>query len=269
MTATAPRRLARAGGSVPSARMSLWRLEWLRLTRTPRAIALAAIFLFIGFIEPVATKYENNLISRVAHGPKITLPPPTPADGLGSYTGEISVIGLVVVVAVAASALTFDARKGQAIFLRTRVTGLRTLVLPPFVASAAAAAVAYVLGTLAACYETIVLIGPLPAGQVAAGVLCFISYLTFAVAVTAFASSLVRSAIGTAAITLAILLVLPVAAVFKRISNWLPSNLPGAPAALAGGSQHLSHFAPSIGVAIVAGLALLFLGVRRLGAREI
>jgi ABC-2 type transport system permease protein len=269
MTATAPRRPARAGSSGPSARMSLWRLEWLRLTRTPRAVALAAIFLFVGFIEPVAAKYENNLISRVAHGPKITLPPPTAADGLGSYTGEISMIGLVVVVAVAASALTFDARKGLAIFLRSRVTSLWTLVLPPFVASAGAAAVAYVLGTLAACYETIVLIGPLSAGQVAAGVLCFISYLTFAVAVTAFASSLVRSMIGTVAITLVILLALPVAATIKRISNWLPSNLPGAPPALAGGSQHLSHFAPSIGVAIVAGLALLLLGVRRLGAREI
>jgi ABC-2 type transport system permease protein len=269
MTATALRQRARADRSAPPARMSLWRLEWLRLTRTPRAIALAAIFLFIGFIEPVATKYENDLLSRVGHGQRFALPPPTPADGLGSYVSEISVIGLVVVVAIAASALSFDAHKGLAIFLRSRVTSLWRLVLPPFMASAAAAAVAYVLGTLAACYETAVLIGSLPAGQVAAGVLCLIVYLTFAVAVTAFASSLVRSTIGTVAITLGILLVLPVAGIIKRISNWLPSDLPGAPAALASGSEHLSHFAPSIGVAIVAGLALLFLAVRRLGAREI
>ena len=84
MTAAALRQRARADRSAPTPRMSLWRLEWLRLTRTPRAIALGAIFLFIGFIEPVATKYENDLISRVAHGPKITLPPPTAADGIGS-----------------------------------------------------------------------------------------------------------------------------------------------------------------------------------------
>jgi ABC-2 type transport system permease protein len=267
MTATAVR--ARTDRSAHQARMSLWRLERLRLTRTPRAIALAGIFLFIGFIEPVAAKYENDLIARVGHGPKITLPPPTPADGLGSYVSEITVVGLVVVVAVAASALTFDARKGLAIFLRTRVRSLWALVLPPFVASAVAAAVAYVLGTLAACYETTVLIGSLPAGQVAAGVLCVIVYLTFAVAVTAFASSLVRSTIGTVAITLGLLLVLPVAAIIKRISDWLPSDLPGAPAALAGGSEHLSHFVPSIAVAIVASLALLSLAVRRLSAREI
>jgi ABC-2 type transport system permease protein len=269
MTVTVLRQRARTDQSAPTARMSLWRLEWLRLTRTPRAIALAAIFLFIGFIEPVATKYENDLISRVGHGPKITLPPPTAADGLGSYVSEISVIGLVVIVAVAASALSFDARKGLAIFLRTRVTSLSTLVIPRFAASVAAAAVAYVLGTLAACYETIVLIGSLPAGQVAVGVLCFIVYLTFAVAVTAFASSLVRSTIGTVAITLGILLVLPIAAVIRPISNWLPSTLPGAPGALAGGSQHLAHFVPSIGVAIAVAVALLFLAVRRLGAREI
>lgn len=255
--------------TVTARRMSLWRLEWLRLTRTPRAIALAAIFLFLGFVEPVATKYENDLIARVGHGPKIALPPPTPADGLGSYVSEITVVGLVVVVAVAASALTFDARKGLAIFLRTRVTSLWALVLPPFVASAAAAAVAYVLGTLAASYETTVLIGSLPAGQVAAGVVCLVVYLTFAVAVTAFASSLVRSTIGTVAITLAVMLVLPVVAIIKGISAWLPSNLAGAPAALAAGSQHLSHFVPSIAVAIVAGLGLLLLAVRRLSVREI
>jgi ABC-2 type transport system permease protein len=269
MTSTARRERAGADRSARAARMSLWRLEWLRLTRTPRAIALAAIFLFIGFIEPVATKYENDLISRVGHGQKVTLPPPTAADGLGSYVSEISVVGLVVVVAIAASALSFDARTGLAIFLRTRVTSLWALVLPRFGASVAAASVAYVLGTLAACYETIVLIGSLPAGQVAAGAACFIVYLTFAVAVTAFASSLVRSTIGTVAITLGILLVLPVAAVIRPISNWLPSNLPGAPAALAGGSEHWSHFGPSIGIAIAAGVALLFLAVRRQRAREI
>jgi ABC-2 type transport system permease protein len=268
MTATALRQRARTERSAPTARMSLWRLEWLRLTRTPRAIALAAIFLFIGFVEPVGAKFENDLISRIGHGPKVTLPPPTPADGLSSYVGEVTVIGVVVVVAVAASALSFDARKGLAIFLRTRVTSLWALVLPPFVASAVAAALAYVLGTLAACYETAVLIGSLRAGQVAAGVLCFVVYLTFAVAVTAFASSLVRSTIGTVAIALAILFVLPVASVIKRISNWLPSSLPGAPAALAGGTEHLSHYAPSMGLAIAATLVLLFLAVRRLRARE-
>ena len=40
----------------PPPPMSLWRLEWLRLVRTPRALALGAVYLSFGLIEPVLTK---------------------------------------------------------------------------------------------------------------------------------------------------------------------------------------------------------------------
>lgn len=250
-------------------RMSLWRLEWLRLTRTPRAIALAAIFLFIGFIEPVVTKYENDLIGHLSHGTQIVLPPPTPADALNSYVSEITVIGLVVVVAVAAGALSFDSRKGVSIFLRTRVRSLWQLVIPPFVVCACAAAVSYLLGTLAAWYETRVLIGSLPAAGVLCGVLCGAAYLTFAVAVTAVATSLVRSTIGAVGITLAMLLVLPILGAFHRIASWLPSALVNAPVDLANGSYQLSHFGPALAVTVAATAGALLLAVRRLRGREI
>jgi ABC-2 type transport system permease protein len=248
--------------------MNLWRLEWLRLTRTPRAIALAAIFLFIGFIEPIVTKYENDLVGHLGRGARISLPPPTPASALNSYVSEITLIGLIVVVAVAASALSFDNRKGFSIFLRTRAT-IWQLVLPPFVACACAAAVAYLLGTLAAWYETRVLIGSLPAGAVFGGLLCAAVYLAFAVALTAFATSLVRATIGAVGITLAILLVLPIAGTFHRIANWLPSALVNAPVQLVDGSHQLSHFWPPLTVTVAASAAALMVAVRRLKAREI
>lgn len=249
--------------------MNLWRLEWLRLTRTPRAIAVCAVFLFIGFIEPVATKYENDLIGHLGHAARISLPPPTPADGLNSYVTEITLVGLIVVVAVAAGALCFDTRHGISTFLRTRVNGMWQLVLPRFAVSAGAATVAYVLGTLGAWYETQVLLGSLRAGPVIGGMLCGAMYLTFALALTALAASLVRSVVGTIATALAILVVLPIASVLHVIANWLPSALVNGPVDLANGTQHLSHFVPSLTVSIAASAAALMLAVRRLRAREI
>jgi ABC-2 type transport system permease protein len=248
--------------------MNLWRLEWLRLTRTPRAIAICAVFLFIGLIEPVATRYENDLIGHLSRT-RISVPPPTPADGLNSYVTEITVIGLIMVVALAAGALSFDTRHGISTFLRTRVTSTSRLVVPRFVVSAAAAAVAYLLGTLGAWYETRVLIGALPLGGVLGGVLCGAMYLAFAVAVTAFAASLVRSVIGTVATAVAILVVLPIASVFHAIASWLPSALVNGPVDLVSGTQHLSHFAPSLAVSVAASAAALLIAVRRLSAREI
>jgi ABC-2 type transport system permease protein len=250
--------------------MSLWRLEWLRLYRTPRAVALGVVFVAIGLIEPVVTKYENRLFAHAGNGVRITAPPPTPADALNGYASEIFLVGLILVVVLAAGPFSFDASPGLATFLRTRVSDFWRLLLPRFTATAAAAAVAYVLGTSAAWYETRLLLGPLPAGAVAAGVLCGAVYLAFGVAVTALASSLVRGTLATVGTALAMLLALPVIGVLSgTVAQWLPSALVSAPVSLVNGSQHPVHYLAPIGVSIAAGAAALSLAVLRLGRREV
>jgi ABC-2 type transport system permease protein len=251
----------------PARPMNLWRLEWLRLTRTPRAIALGSVFVFIGLIEPIVTRYLRDIVGHLSHGPPISLPLPSPAAGLNSYVSEITLVGLIIVVAVAAGALTFDTRPGISTFLRTRISSMTSLVLPRFAVSAAAAAVAYLLGTLAAWYETDVLLGSLPAGGVLAGILCGAMYMVFAVAVTALASSLARSVIGAVGIALVILILIPIAGSIHAIGNWLPSALVNAPVGLVG-SDHLTHFLPSLGVAGAASAAAVWFSACRLGRRE-
>jgi ABC-2 type transport system permease protein len=247
--------------------MNLWRLEWLRLTRTPRAIALGSVFVFIGLIEPIVTRYLRDIVGHLSHGARISLPLPSPATGLNSYVSEITLVGLIIVVAVAAGALTFDTRPGISTFLRTRISSMTSLVLPRFAVSAAAAAVAYLLGTLAAWYETDVLLGSLSAGGVLAGILCGAMYMVFAVAVTALASSLARSVIGTVGIALVILILIPIAGSIHAIANWLPSALVNAPVGLVG-SEHLTHFLPSLGVTAAASAAAVWFSAYRLRRRE-
>jgi ABC-2 type transport system permease protein len=144
---------------VRAARNSLWRLEWLRLTRTPRALALGAAFVFFGLLERALTRYQRQVLGHVGNGVRISFPPATPAQCVSSYAGELNGIGPIVAVVLAAGAFSFDARHGLATFLRTRVGNIWRLVTPRF-AVWAAAATAYVLGTLAAWYETDLLIGP-------------------------------------------------------------------------------------------------------------
>src|SRR5215468_6734972 len=176
--ATATARLARP-------RMNLWRLEWLRLIRTPRALALGAVFVFFGLLEPVLTRYQSQVFQ---HG--------------GT--------GLIVVVVVAAGAFTFDSRHGLATFLRTRITSFWQLLAPRFAVNAAAAAIGYLLGTLAAWFETDLLIGAPPAGAMLGGMLCGAVYLAYAVAVTALAATIVRGTLGTVGIALGALFLLPI-----------------------------------------------------------
>lgn len=249
--------------------MNLWRLEWLRLVRTPRAIALVAVYLAFGLIEPVVTRYQNQILDRVGHGVRITLPPATPALGLDSYVSQVATVGLIVVVVIAAGAFSFDGHRGLATFLRTRVTSLWQLVGPRFAVNTAAAAAAYLLGTLAAWYETRLLIGSLPVGRVLAGVLCEAVYLAFAVALTALAASVVRSTLGAVGITVALLLALPIAGTFASIRNWLPSTLVGAPHDLLSGTHQLGYYHTAFAITIAASAAALAAAVHRLATREI
>jgi ABC-2 type transport system permease protein len=249
--------------------MSLWRLEWLRLTRTPRALTLAAVFVFFGLLEPAVTRYQSQIFRHVGNGVRITFPPATPAQGISSYASELSGVGLIVVVVIAAGAFSFDAHQGLATFLRTRVTSIWQLVTPRFAVWAAAAALAYLLGALAAWFETGLLIGaPAPAALLA-GIGCGAAYLAFAVAVTALAASVVRNTLATVGLALAALLLLPIAGTIHAVDAWLPTTLASAPADLASRTHQLSYYLPTFAVTAAVGAASLAVAVRRLRAREI
>jgi ABC-2 type transport system permease protein len=250
-------------------RMSLWRLEWLRLTRTPRALTLGAVFVFFGLLEPAMTRYQSQIFRHIGNGVRISFPAATPVQGISSYASEISGIGLIVVVVLAAGALSFDSHHGLATFLRTRSRNMWQLLEPRAVVCSAASALAYAAGTFAAWGQTSLLIGAPAAGGVLAGILCGAVYLAFAVAVTALAASVVRSTLAAAGTSLAVLLLLPVAGTFRAVSDWLPSMLASAPASLASGAHQLSHYGPAFAVTAVAMAAALAVATLRLRAREI
>ena len=248
--------------------MSTWRLEWLRLTRSRRWIALVAVYLVFGLIGPVMAKYMAGLLEHVQSGITITVPPPQPKDGIVNYLSQVGQIGLIVVVAIAAGAMSFDSRRGIATFLRTRASGMWALVAPRFTVNAVAAVLAYTLGLLAAWYETALLLGSLPVGAMLAGLLCESVFLVFAVAVVAASASFARSTLGTVGIALAALIVLSIVGTIGAVHDWLPSTLSGATVELLSTTQ-LSDYAASLLTAIVASVLLVAVAVARLGRREV
>ena len=106
--------------------MTLWRLEWLRLTRTRRLLVLLCAYAFFGLTGPLTARYLPQILDRLGtSGMQIEFPPPKPADGIAQFVSNASQICLLIVVMVAASALAFDARTEMAVFLRTRVGRVR------------------------------------------------------------------------------------------------------------------------------------------------
>ena len=169
--------------------MSLWRLEWLRLIRTRRLVALLGVFLFFGFLGPLSARYMKQIIENFGGNIQIVVPDPVPADGITQYVGNAIQIGLLVSVGIAAAALAFDAKPQMGIFLRTRVRRMRDIITPRYVVTAVAAIGSFVLGSVAALYETVILIGSLSIGGWLLGMLLGSLYLAFAITVTALVAN--------------------------------------------------------------------------------
>ncbi len=139
--------------------MTLWTLERLRLLRTNRLLILLGAYLFFGVTGPLTARYLDRILARFGGDVQITLPTPTPPDGITQFIANASQLGLLAVVVVAAGALALDADREKAIFLRTRVRNVWQLLLPRVVTVSVAAIAALVLGTLVATVLSVVLIG--------------------------------------------------------------------------------------------------------------
>lgn len=250
--------------------MNGWRLEWLRLRRSGRGIALLGVFTFYGMLGPVLARYMADLVKHMGSDSaiSITVRPPVPKDGITGYVNQVSQVGLIVAVVVAAGALAIDSRRGISTFFRTRAATVWQLLIPRYVVPAVAAIAAYTLGTILAWYETVVLIGSVPAGPLIAGVLCQAAFLAFAVAVVTVAASFSRSTLGTIGIALAVLLFLPVVGVASVMHDWLPTSLTSAPVELLNDAS-IGKFAPAAAVTMALTPALLAWAASRFRQRDV
>lgn len=250
--------------------MTLWKLELLRLFRTRRWLALAGVYVFFGFLGPLTARYLSEILDRVGgnlEGVVIELPDPEPVDGLTQYVANASQLGLLVAVIVAAGALTLDAKPEMGIFLRTRVERMETILRPRFVVSAAATVAAFAAGALAAWYESVVLMGALPALDVIAGIVYGSLYLVFVVAVVAAAAGRARTVLATVLTSIVVMLILPIFGVVEEIGRWLPSHLVGALDGIPAGDPATDYLGAAA-VAVGAGVVALWLAVRWAAARE-
>lgn len=252
--------------------LSPWRVEWLRLLRTKRLLALAGVFALFGFTGPLVARYSAELLDRAARSDgqriRIEMPPPVPADGITQYTGNALTIGLIVAVVVAAYACTVDSGPALSVFYRTRAPRFGTLLVPRLVVSAVGVVAAYAVGLLCAWYETAVLIGDPGAAAMARTALVGSVYLVFAVAVTAAAATLARGTLGTVGYVLLVLFTLPLLGALPGTSRWLPSDLTSAPARIlrdTGADQPVRALA----VACLLSVVLAVLAVLHGGRREL
>jgi ABC-2 type transport system permease protein len=250
--------------------MTLARLEWLRLRRTWRGPTLVMIFLFFGFLGPLTARYIADILDRFGGSDiQVVVAEPAPVDGMTQYLGNVHQIGLLIVIVVAASGLAFDASPDVAAFLRTRVRSMGGLVLTRAGIYVAAASAAFIAGSLAAWYETAVLIGSLPAVEMIGGMLLGIGYYAFVVAVVALSAAVARSTLAVSALAFGITIVEQLLwGLLPPLDRWSPARLAFALSDLADGASLTDYWQALVATAVLTA-ALLAVAVRLLERREV
>ena len=247
--------------------MTLWHLELLRLLRTGRIWIIVGVYVLFGVLGPVGARYLPEILERFGGGVEVVVPEPTALDGMGQFASNAGQLGLLAVLAVAAAALTFDARPEWSAFLRTRTDRVRRLVVPRVVASTAAATIGLAAGSAVAAVLTGVLIAPVAVGDLLLGVAFGAAYMAFAVAVVAVAASVATQTMGVVLLAVGALIVLPVLQLVPPIEDWVPSRLLGATTALMAGAP-VTDLLPALAVTIALVPTLLVVAERRLTHRE-
>lgn len=208
--------------------MTPWRLELARMLRTPRVLVVIGVHVFFGLLGPLSIRYLPAILRRFGAGAAVaSLPPMGPLDGMAQFTGNAQQLGVLAIVAVAASSLAFDARPGLAAFFRTRAP-LRRILPPRLVVPTILGWAGYLLGLAVATGTTVLLLGDLPTAPLAVGAAAFLLYLAFAVAVTATVASRLRSPVAIIGVALGVLVLLGIATVLPTAGEWDPAWLVGA-----------------------------------------
>ncbi len=247
--------------------MNLWRLEWVRLTRTGRVFILLAVFFSFGIIGPLTVKYLPEILDSVGSGEVLDqLPPVTPEFAMSSFLGNALQFGLLAIAFVGAAALAIDAKPEISVFFRSRST-IRQILAPRFVINAAAAVFAFAVGVVTAVVTSGVLIGWPEAKPTIVGSILVALYLVFVVALVALIGSLVRKVPATALLTVGGLIVLSLIGLLQPLEPWLPSYLVGGFDGVIAGGDFVYWRAVAVTVAAIA--VALWIATVRLGHREV
>ena len=247
--------------------MNLWRLEWVRLTRTGRVFILLAVFFSFGIIGPLIVRYLPEILDSAGSGEVLDqLPPVTAESAMSSFLGNALQFGLLAIAFVGAAALAIDAKPEISVFFRSRST-IPQILAPRFVINAAAAVFAFAVGVVTAVVASGVLIGWPEARPTIVGSILVALYLVFVVALVAMIGSLVRKVPATALLTVGGLIVLSLVGLLQPIEPWLPSYLVGGFDGVIAGGDFVYWRAVAVTVAAIA--VALWIATVRLGHREV
>ncbi|UJL47307.1 ABC transporter permease subunit [Virgibacillus sp. NKC19-16] len=203
--------------------------EMLENWRNMKWIWVPLVIILLAIIDPISNYYLPQIIESVGgmpDGASIDLPEFAPADVVMMSLGQISSLGVLVIVLMSMGIIAGERKSGVSELILVKPVSYRNYVTAKWAALLLLVWGSLFLGMLASWYYTNILFGELSFVELLQIVFFYGLWLTLVVTLSVFYNTLCKTPGLVASLTIITIIVMSIITqVFGHILTWSPNNL--------------------------------------------
>ncbi|MEH7387961.1 ABC transporter permease subunit [Bacillus sp. JJ1521] len=250
----------------------LFKKEWIEMTRNYKILWIPLLFILLGIMQPVTSYYLPEIIKAAGELPEgavFEIPIPSPQEVIVQTFGQYSQIGVLVLVLAFMGIVAAEKNSGVSDIILVKPVSFANYITSKWVSIVLMTIGSFLLGIIASWYYTGILIGDIGFGDLMKGSLVYGTWLVFLVTVTLLLSSLFKSNIFVAFMSL--LVAIGLSALTSLLSKWMtwsPARLSTHASKLLLTGSPDKQFALSLTVSILLILILLVSSIYLFAKKE-
>ncbi|PQP88633.1 MULTISPECIES: hypothetical protein [Paenibacillus] len=236
-----------------------FRKEMLEMGRSYKWLWVPLVFLMLGIMQPVVTRFMPVILESSGNMPKgmtITIEPPSGKEVMAQTLGQFNSVGLLILVLSIMTLISGERQSGVSQMIFAKPVSYVSYAAAKWAIMLSLITASFVLGYAGAWYYTMQMIGSVETAAAVKAGLLFLLWLWFAGSLTLFMSSLMNSAAGIAFVSLG------VAVLISMSSEWLPQDTAYSPGFLSQISMHWLQASEeptgALGSAILSLMCMIF-----------
>ncbi|MFS0821373.1 ABC transporter permease [Bacillus sp. 1P02SD] len=250
----------------------LFKKEWIEMTRNFKILWIPLVFILLGIMQPVTSYYLPEIIKAAGELPEgavFEMPIPSPQEVIVQTFGQYSQIGILVLVLAFMGIVAAEKNSGVSEIILVKPVSFANYITAKWASIVLMTVGSFLVGILASWYYTGVLIGDIGFGELMKGSLVYGTWLVFLVTVTLLLSSLFKSNLIVAFVSL--LVAIGLSAITSLLSKWMtwsPARLSTHASKLLLTGSPDKHFALSLTISILLILILLISSIYLFAKKE-
>lgn len=178
--------------------------EFKEITKTYKIWVVPIIFLFFGFLSPIAAKVLPEILKPQLESQKIfiEIPPPTAADSFLQFFKNLAQMGMLAIILLSMGLVSEEKARGTFSLVLTKPISRTAVILSKFFAQKTLILASITIGGIVCYIYTLVLFKTANLSEFALAALLYLIYSLLIIAITLFFSTLFYNQIAAGGLSL-------------------------------------------------------------------